>query len=69
MSVHDDEYSGSVQVYCPYCGAPVEMILDPVAAGEQRYVEDCEVCCRPWHVTVRWRGGHADVELRTEDAT
>lgn len=26
------------------------MVLDP-SAGEQSYVEDCEVCCRPIRVT------------------
>lgn len=52
---------------CPYCAAPVEVIVDPGGAAEQRYVEDCEVCCKPWDVTVRWNGARADVELRTLD--
>ena len=34
---------------CPHCGAEISMLLDP-SAGEQAYVEDCEVCCRPIHV-------------------
>lgn len=52
---------------CPYCGAEVELLLDPGGAPTQEYVEDCEVCCRPWTVRVRWEDGHARVELRTED--
>lgn len=64
----DDSVTGSVQTSCPYCGAAVEVIVDPGGAADQRYVEDCEVCCRPWNVTVRWNGPHAEVELRTEDA-
>ena len=53
-------------VFCPYCGAEVELVLDPGGAAEQEYVEDCEVCCRPWVVSVRWDGeGAAHVELRS----
>ena len=39
-------------VQCPYCGETVEVIVDPSGGHLQRYVEDCEVCCRPWQVTV-----------------
>jgi len=52
---------------CPYCGAEVEVLLDPGGAAQQEYVEDCEVCCRPWRVRVVWHEGRATVELRTED--
>jgi len=31
---------------CPHCGEQISVILD-LAAPEQAYVEDCEVCCRP----------------------
>ncbi|MFO2465035.1 CPXCG motif-containing cysteine-rich protein [Pseudomonas sp. 15FMM2] len=31
---------------CPYCGEPVEAVLD-LSAGDQNYIEDCPVCCRP----------------------
>lgn len=34
---------------CPYCGAPITMLLDP-SVPEQTYVEDCEVCCNPIEV-------------------
>jgi transposase-like protein len=37
---------------CPYCGEPVEIVVDPGGARLQRYVEDCPVCCRPWNVEV-----------------
>jgi hypothetical protein len=41
-------------VRCPYCGEAVEIALDPGSGSRQSYVEDCEVCCRPWHVTVEY---------------
>ncbi len=31
---------------CPYCAAPISMMLDP-SIPKQSYVEDCEVCCNP----------------------
>lgn len=36
---------------CPYCAEPVQLLVDP-SAGPQRYVEDCQVCCRPMTVIV-----------------
>jgi len=62
----------SVLVECPYCGATVHMVPDPgglESPGQlQEYVEDCEVCCRPWQVRVsRDPEGGTVVELRTDD--
>ena len=39
---------------CPFCGEPGEIAADydPDAAGDQVFVQDCAVCCRPWTVTV-----------------
>lgn len=37
---------------CPYCGEPVDLIIDEGGAERQTYVEDCPVCCRPWEVQV-----------------
>ena len=33
-------------VSCPYCGEPLEVLIDRQEAGDQ-YIEDCQVCCRP----------------------
>ena len=40
-------------VDCPYCGEPNEIEIDPSGGKRQSYQEDCQVCCRPWNVTVR----------------
>jgi hypothetical protein len=37
-------------VTCPYCGEEVEIYLEPEIRGS--LVQDCEVCCNPWHVYV-----------------
>lgn len=32
---------------CPTCGEEIVIPLDLTAGAEQRYVEDCPVCCHP----------------------
>jgi hypothetical protein len=54
-------------VLCPYCGELNEIGLDPGGGRRQEYVEDCQVCCRPWRVTVVYLpGGAADVSVEPE---
>ena len=50
-------------VTCPYCGEAVEIALDPGSGDDQEYVEDCEVCCQPWRVSVTYAGGKARVAV------
>jgi hypothetical protein len=33
-------------ISCPYCDEAITVLVDN-SVSEQRYVEDCEVCCRP----------------------
>lgn len=42
--------SDTCAVVCPYCFEPLELYVDPGTEGS--FVEDCEVCCRPWQVWV-----------------
>src|SRR2546425_12380848 len=35
-------------VTCPHCGKTMTITLDPGGGRAQEYVEDCQVCCRPW---------------------
>ena len=35
---------------CPYCAAPITMLVDP-SVPAQTYIEDCEVCCNPIEVS------------------
>ena len=48
----DAELADSASVSCPYCGERVEIMVDAAGGDLQEYVEDCEVCCRPWSVRV-----------------
>lgn len=55
-------------ISCPYCGEGVELLVDPGGGFDQEYVEDCEVCCRPWSVRVRFaRDGTVSAEASTLD--
>jgi hypothetical protein len=39
----------SEDVQCPFCGQTFELLVDTSAAS-QKFVTDCEVCCRPFEV-------------------
>ncbi|HET9424465.1 MAG TPA: CPXCG motif-containing cysteine-rich protein [Gemmatimonadaceae bacterium] len=55
-------------VTCPYCGEAIEISLDPGSGPHQEYVEDCEVCCQPWRVSVSYGGeGEAIVSVTPLD--
>lgn len=56
-----------VATHCPYCGEPIQLLVD-CSAGDQDYVEDCQVCCRPLHIqaTVDMEGD-PQVIVQTED--
>lgn len=57
----------TVEVQCPYCGESIELVVDD-SAGDQRYIEDCQVCCRPMVVAVGVdHDGDPWVEVRAED--
>ncbi|MGB5580303.1 MAG: CPXCG motif-containing cysteine-rich protein [Woeseia sp.] len=36
-------------IHCPYCGERMDIIVD-TSAGDQSYIEDCQICCRPMRV-------------------
>ena len=50
---------------CPYCWEEISMLLDP-SVRQQTYVEDCEVCCNPIQVSVRFEEEELQ-EFRAED--
>ena len=53
---------------CPSCGEPLSIWVDEAGGSAQRYVEDCQVCCRPMEVMARLDAeGDPDVSVRTLD--
>ena len=51
---------------CPYCGEPVEAVLD-LSAGDQHYIEDCPVCCRPIVFELHTDGLEWTLDTRAEN--
>ena len=52
--------------YCPYCGELAEAVLD-LSAGDQTYIEDCPVCCRPIVFTLQTDGHEWMLDVRSEN--
>ena len=46
----------SESVQCPFCGGSSYLQIDSPTAS-QRFVTDCEVCCRPFEVIIECEDG------------
>ncbi len=54
-------------ITCPYCWERIEIAID-LSVDEQRYVEDCSVCCRPMVISYRTEGNElAALEVAAEN--
>ena len=58
----DGYWNVPIEVQCPYCGERVEIAVEADVWGSM--VQDCEVCCQPWQLTItRDRDGDPDVKI------
>jgi hypothetical protein len=56
-----------VAISCPYCGEAITISVDRSVAM-QRYIEDCQVCCRPIDLLVNVsREGECSVTAKHEN--
>jgi len=63
----EDMVDTEATVLCPYCGELNAIALDPAGGRRQEYVEDCQICCRPWRVRVTYfPDGAAEVSVEAE---
>ncbi len=55
-------------VQCPHCGETFETNID-TSGGNQEYIEDCQVCCRPivFRLTIDTDGRLRDFETRRDN--
>ena len=44
---------------CPYCWEQISMLLDS-SISKQSYIEDCEVCCNPIEIIVKFEEGELE---------
>jgi hypothetical protein len=51
METAEETMLPSLRIHCPYCGEPIEILVDD-SGGDQHYIEDCPVCCRPIAIAV-----------------
>jgi DNA-directed RNA polymerase subunit RPC12/RpoP len=58
--------SETSDVYCPYCGERIEILID-LSIDQQEYVEDCSVCCRPILLSIQVTEAGALVTARHEN--
>jgi transcription elongation factor Elf1 len=47
------------RITCPYCGEPMHIVLD-TSAGDQSYIEDCQICCQPMQIEFATHDGELD---------
>ena len=45
---------------CPCCGEELNVKLDPSGGRKQKFIQDCEVCCRPMEIEVHFHGNEVD---------
>jgi hypothetical protein len=51
---------------CAGCGEWNETTVDESAGNRQRYVEDCQVCCKPNVLRVSWDTGTGEFVIDAE---
>jgi Cysteine-rich CPXCG len=51
---------------CAGCGEWNETTVDESAGGRQSYVEDCQVCCKPNVLEIRWSPSDNAYVIRAE---
>ena len=56
----------SEKIVCPFCGQSFEIVIDTTISS-QRFTTDCEVCCRPFEVSVECEPGEV-LSIQTEGA-
>jgi hypothetical protein len=47
------------KVVCPYCSQTFYLFVD-ISAGDQEYIEDCQVCCQPIEFRIRIEDGEIE---------
>ena len=53
---------------CAGCGEWNQTTVDESAGSSQSYVEDCQVCCKPNLLVIRYDDGEFLVSAQLEDA-
>ena len=57
---------GEGRYVCPTCGEEIVIPVDVTLGREQKYVEDCPVCCHPNVIHVEWEEGWDEARVWAE---
>ena len=55
-----DAIDDTIDVTCPWCFEVVSLYVDPTTDGQ--LVQDCDVCCHPWAITIL-RGPEGELDV------
>ena len=56
----------TAEYYCAFCGEPNTTFVDISSGMQQSYIEDCQVCCRPNILYVRFDENTLEVEISSD---
>ncbi len=56
----------TAEYYCAFCGEPSTTFIDISGGSSQRYIEDCQVCCRPNILYVLIDEDTLTIEIQTD---
>ena len=56
----------TTNIQCPYCGEALTVQVD-LSVGDQAYIEDCQVCCRPIEMRLAVSGTTWTLEANRDD--
>ena len=56
-----DRASGILErrIHCPFCAEVMSILID-ISAGDQSYIEDCQVCCQPMQIGFQTSDGEIE---------
>ena len=60
--MNNEELQMWPSVQCPWCGELTEIMVE--ADVTDVFVQDCEVCCRPWEIQVSVHSGEKSITVR-----
>ena len=57
-----------IEFDCPHCGERQQAMVD-ISAGNQQYIEDCQICCSPilFDIELGGRGEFKNIIIRREN--
>ncbi|WP_138431387.1 CPXCG motif-containing cysteine-rich protein [Fodinibius saliphilus] len=62
------EESQNSTFHCAYCGEVNHTIIDPSQGKTQKYIEDCQICCKPNNLSVSYDKWNKDFIIQSHQS-